>query len=97
MKVEDGAEIVGPSFLDEGVTVKAGARVLPYSVIGRHCQIDAGAVIAGSILWPNTRVGSEARVEDAICGRNAHIGRNVTVGPGAVLGSKTVLTDFSRA
>src|SRR6187431_292087 len=34
-KVDEGVELQGPCFVDEGVVLKAGARVLPYSVIGR--------------------------------------------------------------
>src|SRR5829696_2555973 len=38
-RIEDGAELSGPCFIDEGVVVKAGARVLPYSVIGRQTHV----------------------------------------------------------
>ena len=39
-----GATIEGPCFIDEGVLVKAGARIGPYSVIGRQTQIEEDAV-----------------------------------------------------
>src|SRR5690348_7297697 len=35
VRVEDGAVVEGPCFIDEGTVVKAGARIGPYSVIGR--------------------------------------------------------------
>jgi len=95
-KIEDGATIEGPCFIDEGALVKAGATVGPYSVIGRQTQIEEGAVVAGAVVWPNCRVSRDATVRDAILGRHCHVGRNVTVGPGAVLGDKTTLTDFTR-
>src|SRR5512145_2856203 len=50
-RVEDGAELHGPCFVDEGVVLKAGARVLPYSVIGRQTHVEESAVIDGSIIW----------------------------------------------
>jgi NDP-sugar pyrophosphorylase family protein len=96
-RVEDGAVIEGPCFIDEGVLVKAGARVGPYSVIGRQTQIDEDAVVDGAIIWPNSRVSSHAVVRDALVGRNCHLGRNVAVNGGAVLGDKTSLTDYTRA
>jgi NDP-sugar pyrophosphorylase family protein len=96
-RVEDGAIIDGPCFIDEGAVIKAGARVGPYSVIGRQTQIDEQAVVSGSIVWPNCRIGAEAAVTDAIVGRNCHVGRNVTIGAGAVLGDKTSLTDYTRS
>jgi NDP-sugar pyrophosphorylase family protein len=66
-------------------------------VIGRQTQIEGAAVVAGSVIWPNCRIGHEATVRDAIVGRNCHIGRNVCVGPGAVLGDRTTLTDYTKA
>jgi NDP-sugar pyrophosphorylase family protein len=96
-RVEDGASVLGPCFIDEGAIVKAGARIGPYSVIGRQTQVDEDATVDGAIVWPNCRIGSQAQVRDALIGRNCHVGRNVTVGPGAVLGDKTSLTDYTRA
>jgi mannose-1-phosphate guanylyltransferase len=96
VRVEEGAAIEGPAFLDEGVVVRAGARVGPYSVLGRGCQIETDARVDGAIFWANGRVGQEAVVADALAGRNVHVGRGATVGAGAVLGDKTTLTDFSK-
>jgi NDP-sugar pyrophosphorylase family protein len=96
-RVEEGARIEGPCFIDEGALIKAGARVGPYSVIGRQTQVDEEANIEGAIIWPNCRIGGSASVQNAVLGRNCHVGRNVSVNGGAVLGDKTTLTDFTRA
>ena len=96
-RVEDGATIEGPCFVDDGVLIKAGARVGPYSVLGRQTQVDEEAVVEGAIIWPNCRVGRDAYVREAILGRNCHLGRSVSVNGGAVLGDKTTLTDYTRA
>jgi ADP-glucose pyrophosphorylase len=64
-------------------------------VIGHHCHIDEDAVIEGAILWPNTWVDREARLSSTIAGRHCHFGRNVQIGD-AVLGDKSVVTDYSR-
>ncbi len=96
-RVEDGATIDGPCFVDEGALIKAGARIGPYSVIGRQCQVEEEARIENAIVWPNCRVSSGATVQDAIVGRNCHLGRHVTVDGGAILGDKTTLTDYTKA
>ncbi|PYR75942.1 MAG: hypothetical protein DMF87_19215 [Acidobacteria bacterium] len=96
-KIEDGATVEGPCFIDEGVLVKAGAKIGPYSVIGRQTQIEEEAVVSGAVIWPNCRISREACVRDAILGRHCHIGRNVSVNSGAVLGDKTTLTDYTKA
>ena len=96
-RIEDGATLEGPCFIDEGVIIKAGARVGPYSVIGKQTLVEEDASVTGAILWPNCRVNRDASVRNAILGRNCHLGRNVSVNGGAVLGDKTTLTDYTRA
>ena len=96
VKVEENVEIQGPCFIDEGVVLKAGARVLPYSVIGKQTHVEEGAVLDGSIIWPNGWIGREAVVGASILGRNCHVGRNTVVQSPTVLGDKTVLTDYSK-
>jgi NDP-sugar pyrophosphorylase family protein len=96
-RIEAGAIVEGPCFIDEGVLVKNGARIGPYSVVGRQTQIEEDAVIERAILWPNCRISRDAAVRDAIIGRNCHIGRSVTLNGGAVLGDKTTLTAYTRA
>lgn len=95
-RVEDGAVIEGPCFIDEGTIVKPGARIAPYSVVGRQCHIEEEARIEASIVWANTRVGRDATVRQSILGRNCHIGRNAILDGGIVLGDKSLVTDYSK-
>jgi NDP-sugar pyrophosphorylase family protein len=95
-RVEDGATLESPCFVDEGTVVKSGARIGPYAVVGRQCHIEEDAVIEHSIVWANTRISQRAVVRQAILGRQCHIGRSASVGQGAVLGDKSVVTDYSR-
>lgn len=95
-RVEDGVTLDGPCFVDEGTIVKSGARIGPYSVLGRQCQIEEDAHIESSIVWAGTRVGRDGSVRDSILGRHCHVGRNASVEGRVVLGDKSVITDYSR-
>ncbi len=95
-RVEAGVEIHGPCFIDEGTVIKAGAKILPYSVIGRQTHVENGAVVDGSIVWPNGWIGPEATLRGSILGRNCHVGRNASIQSPAILGDKTVITDYSH-
>jgi NDP-sugar pyrophosphorylase family protein len=95
-RLEEGVEVTGPCFIDAEAVVKPGARIGPYSVIGRACHVEEGASVEGAILWANNWIGRDAQVRDAILGRNCHVGRNVTIQPGAILGDKSVATDFTQ-
>jgi NDP-sugar pyrophosphorylase family protein len=95
-RIEDGAVVEGPCFVDEGAVVKAGAHIGPYSVIGRQVHVEEHAHIERAIVWANSRISQEAAVRHAILGRHCHIGRNAAIGEGVVLGDKSVVTDYSR-
>lgn len=95
-RIEEGATLEGPCFIDAGTIVKTGARVGPYSVIGRHCHIEEHAIVERSIVWADTRISQDAIVRRAILGRHCHIGRSASIEDGAVLGDKSVVTDHSR-
>jgi len=95
-RVEEGVTIEGPCFVDEGAVIKSGARIGPYSVIGRQCHVEEHAVVERAIVWANSRISQEAVVRGSILGRHCHIGRNASVGDGVVLGDKSAVTDHSR-
>jgi mannose-1-phosphate guanylyltransferase len=95
-RIDEGVTLEGPCFIDEGVTVRTGARIGAYSVIGRQCWVEEHATLERAIVWPNTRVSQDAVLRRSIVGRHCHIGRNAFVEDGVVLGDKSVVTDFSR-
>jgi mannose-1-phosphate guanylyltransferase len=95
-RLEEGVEVAGPCFVDDGAVAKAGARIGPYSVIGRHCHLEEHASVEHAIIWANTRISQEATVRRSILGRHCHIGRSASIEDGIVLGDKSVVTDYSR-
>jgi NDP-sugar pyrophosphorylase family protein len=95
-RVEDGAVLTPPCFVDGGAQVKAGAQIGPYAVIGRGTIVEEGAQVRHAIVWPNARIGQASVIDGPIVGRNCHIGRNVMLAGPAVLGDKTVLTDYTH-
>jgi len=96
-RVDAGATVESPCFVDDDAVVEAGARIAPLSVVGRGARVEAGAVVEGAILWPGCVVGAGATVRASIAGRDCRIGPSSIVEGGAVLGDRTHLTDFTRA
>ena len=94
-RIEDGATISGPCFIDAGVHVKAGATIGGYTVLGRGVMIEESADLQDTIVWPNSRIGQNAVVQGPIIGRNCHIGRDAVVKGRSLFGDKTQLTDFT--
>ena len=95
-RVDEGVTVEGPCFIDAGAVVKTGARIGPYSVVGRQCRIEEHATLDRAIVWPNTRISQEAVVRGSILGRHCHVGRSALIEDGVVLGDKSVITDYSR-
>ena len=95
-RIDDGAVVEGPCFIDHGVVIKSGARIASYSVVGRQCHVEEHAVVDHAILWPNSRISQDAIVRRSILARHCHVGRSAIVDNGVVLGDKSVVTDFSR-
>lgn len=94
-RVEKGARIVGPAFIDEGAVIKSGAQVGSLTVIGRQTQVDEDAMVSGSIIWAHSRIGREASVRDCIVGRGCHVGQSAIL-QGHVLGDKSAIAEHSR-
>ncbi len=89
------AEIDKVSVIGEGSVVKPHARIIN-SVLGPGVQVEEKASIANSVIWAHTRISSSAEIDGAVIGKSCYIGRNCDIRPGAVLGDKTSLPDYSR-
>ena len=94
-RVDRRARLEGPVFVDEGCVVRAGARLGPYTVLGKDCHIEEDAHLSGAIVWADSRIGREAHLSDTIIGRSTRIGRNAHL-HGGVLGDTTSIADYSR-
>ncbi|MBM62108.1 MAG: nucleotidyltransferase [Acidobacteria bacterium] len=90
------AKITGPCFFSRDCIIEDGAQIGPESILGPRCRIAADTVIERSILWGDTVVDSGAVISDAIVGKACHISSNTRVGPGALIGSRSVLSPYTR-
>ena len=93
--IANTAEIDKMSVLGDGCIVRPNARIVN-SVLGPGVHVDEKAVIANSVIWGHTRVGTLAEIDGAVVGKSCYLGRNARVRPGAVLGDKASLPDYSR-
>ncbi len=98
-KVEDGAVLEGPCFIDDGRVVKAGARIGPYSVIGRSVRRRRRRARSTAPSSGPTRGSASDAVVGAAHPRPQlpHRPERRASAPSAVLGDKSALTDYSQA
>src|SRR5687768_14175485 len=50
-RIDDGAELEGPCFIDAGAHVKKGATIGPYTVLGRGALVEEDADLKDTIIW----------------------------------------------
>lgn len=93
--IATAASVDKRSIIGSECVIKPNARIVN-SVLGTGVHIDEKAVIENSVIWSHTRVLTGARIDGAVVARSCHIGRNVTITPGAVLGDKASLPDYSK-
>lgn len=97
--VGEGAEIHPAATLCAPVLVGRGARVGrdvsvgPYSVIGDNCVIDEGAGIFQSVIWNNTHVGRDSKLEDCVVGSDCYLKPGSSLGEGVVLSDECVVEE----
>jgi len=65
VRVGDGATILGPSVLDDGVVVEAGA-VIERSILWADSQVGAKAHVCDTVVGRGFRVESEARLDNIL-------------------------------
>ena len=94
-EIATAAQVDKLSVVGEGCSIKPGAQI-SNSVLGPGVHVDEKAIVRNSVIWAHTRISSGAEIEGAVIGRSCYLGRNVSVRPGAVLGDKTSLPDYSR-
>jgi glucose-1-phosphate thymidylyltransferase len=77
--VHDDAVLRAPVVVGPDATVGPGAVVGPDTALGRNATVQAGAVVEGSVLDIDARVGANATVIDAVVGQGAAIGPGAAV------------------
>jgi NDP-sugar pyrophosphorylase family protein len=83
------------SVIGDGCVIKPNSKIIN-SVLGPGVYVDEKASIANSVIWAHTRISSWADIDGAVVGKSCYIGRNCSIRPGAVLGDKTSLPDYSK-
>jgi UDP-3-O-[3-hydroxymyristoyl] glucosamine N-acyltransferase len=100
--ISESATLKRPVHLGRNVRIGNDTTVGPYACIGDGSEISPGARIAFSVIYENTRVGTDANLDTCIVAENCRIGdrvrieRNTVVGAGTELGNDSHLAADSR-
>ena len=73
-RVEPGASVVGPVFVDHGAVIREGAKVIGPALIGKGCVVGRGAVVCECVVEDGCVVESGARAVGRIVQSHLHRG-----------------------
>lgn len=85
------AEIKGPVVIGQHASIGAGAKIGEYSIIGNNVLIKENVRLHRAIIWDNSYIGPQARLQRAIVGRSCDIKSKATVEQGVVIGDECVI------
>jgi NDP-sugar pyrophosphorylase family protein len=93
--IATAAVIDKTSVIGDACVIKPNVQIIN-SVIGPGVHIDEKAVVENSVIWSHTRISAATEIRGAVIGRSCYVGRNVTIRPGAVIGDKASLPDYTK-
>jgi len=94
--VDPAARLEAPFYIGPGCRIAAGAIIGPDAVLTSDVAVRQQARIEDSVLWAGCEVEEGALVEGALLGPSVRIGRRASAGRGALLGEKSIVSEFSR-
>ncbi len=95
VRIGDGCQIQGPSFIGTGTVIGAKSQIGPYAVLGRYNQTESGVGMERSVVWSRAHVGKAAMLTGATLCNGVQIGTGVDVGEAAVVGEKSHIGDLA--
>ncbi|SEP29793.1 glucose-1-phosphate thymidylyltransferase [Halogranum amylolyticum] len=77
--VHDDATLRGPVVIGPDSVIGPQAIVGPDTAVGRNVTVDAGAVVASSVIDDDTRIGPNATLAECVTGQDADIDAGTTI------------------
>lgn len=87
VELESGAQIQGPVVIGDYCQIRAGSRILPYTVLGPYTVVGRGASIKRSILWDRVFVDGRSALRGTVVCSKTRIRQDSELYEGSVVGA----------
>lgn len=94
--VAETATLKGPVYVGKNAKVQKDAVIGPYVCVGDGSKVSAGARIASSVVYENTRIGHNAILDACVVAESCKIGDRVRIERDSVVGAGTELGNNSH-
>ncbi len=96
-RIAPSAFVLGPALIGPGTVVEDQAYVIGPVAIGAGCVVQKGGVVRESLVWNETRIGRDARLEYCIAGHRLTIAPGVSHREAVLMGETATPLDESQS
>ncbi|MGQ9721158.1 MAG: sugar phosphate nucleotidyltransferase [Candidatus Jordarchaeum sp.] len=93
--IKKGTKIEGPVIIENDCTIEADSKIQPCSVVKSGVTIGSGTKIEKAVTYQNSKIDSNARLQECIIAENCELGNNVEIGKLAVVGPNCKIADYT--
>jgi len=96
VEIHETARLVGPLVIDNESIIEKGAEVGKNTVLGKNVHLEKNSSIKGSVIFPDSEIGTNSFLKDCIVDSECHIEKGSFIERGAILGSSVHLGPYCR-
>jgi len=84
-KIDKTVKIISPCLIGDFCTIEKNVVVGPYTTIGNNSIVSTDSKIVTSILWDNTFIGKNVKLNNCVVGSKAKVSDGISVFEGTIL------------
>lgn len=94
--IDKTAKIKGKVYLGSNVRIGPNVTINGFAYIEKNCEIEANSYISNSMIWPNSRIGKNAKVINSILGNNCTVESGTEIVANSVWAPDTFIKGDSK-
>ncbi len=91
--VKKGTKIQGPVIIENDCTIEADVQIQPCSIVKSGVSIGRETKIDKAVMYQNSKIASNAHLQECIIAENCEVGNRVEIGKLAVVGPNCKIAD----
>lgn len=91
--IKRGTKIEGPVIIENDCTIEADAQIQPYSIVKSGVTIGSETKIDKAVMYQNSKIASNAHLQECIIAENCEVGNKVEIGKLALVGPNCKIAD----
>ena len=84
-KIDKTVKVIAPCLIGDFCTLENNVIVGPCTTVGNNSKISAGSKVSNSILWDNTFIGKNVKLDNCVVGNKAKVSDGISIFEGTVL------------